>query len=148
MIITESGGSTELVEDQIATDSYQISLFNPLNLNAATVAYLTVSAGLSSTYDRRLSKRNTGDANGPHEADSVLVSIDGGLTWVRAGVLKFTAANWAVPQTVLVKAAHDDAIEGERKVMVSHSLTVVSPSAADVCGLRRRGDSECGSPPA
>ena len=56
----------------------------------------------------------------------MLISIDGGKTWQRAAVLKFTATDWTVPQTVLVKAAHDDTLEGERKIMVSHSLMVVS----------------------
>ncbi|HXK37226.1 MAG TPA: hypothetical protein VJ553_06615, partial [Candidatus Paceibacterota bacterium] len=43
----------------------------------------------------------------------------------------FTSTTWSIPQTVLVKAAHDDVLEGERKVMVSHSLMIVSPNAAD-----------------
>jgi hypothetical protein len=61
----------------------------------------------------------------------VLISIDGGATWVESAVIKFTAADWDVKRTIQVKAAHDDVMEGERKVMISHSLLVVSTSAAD-----------------
>jgi Ca2+-binding RTX toxin-like protein len=129
VLITESDGYTELLEDSGATDSYTISLVRPTAaLDSATVAYLTVSAGISSSYDKRLDALNIAD---PHEADSVLVSIDNGATWQRAAVLTFTTEEWEVPQTVLVKAAHDDTLEGERKVMISHSLMVVSPSEAD-----------------
>jgi Ca2+-binding RTX toxin-like protein len=122
VLITETGGYTELVEDSDATDSYQISLVAPLGgVHSNTVAYLTVSAGISSSYDKRLTTPVGGD-----EADSVLVSIDNGDTWQRAGVLKFTSVDWTTPQTVLVKAAHDDTLEGERKVMVSHSLMIAA----------------------
>jgi hypothetical protein len=42
-----------------------------------------------------------------------------------------------------VKAAHDDAIEGERKVMISHSLLrAESNQADDVAGVQRDRDSE------
>ena len=44
----------------------------------------------------------------------------------------YVAKQVYVPQRVLVKAAHDDAIEGERKAMLSHSLLVQSDSQADI----------------
>ena len=79
-----------------------------------------VTAAASSSYDRRLPTRGTdGD-----EAESILISIDEGATWQTSAVIKFDTTNWDSPQTVLVKAKSDDAIEGERKVMISHSLLV------------------------
>jgi hypothetical protein len=42
---------------------------------------------------------------------------------------------------VLVKAAHDDALEGERKVMISHSLLIVG-SKRTKDGVRRHRDPE------
>ena len=127
VIITETDGFTELTEDDGSIDSYTIRLARPEDPFTAT-AYLTVSAGIASSSDRRLDTRPDGsDAL----ADSVLVSIDydpegdpGNGTWVRAAVLTFNQGNWDKEQTVYVKAASDDAIEGERKVMMSHSLIV------------------------
>ncbi|HSC15631.1 MAG TPA: hypothetical protein VLI71_10970, partial [Gammaproteobacteria bacterium] len=133
-----SPGFTRVTEDSGDSDAYSISLFRPAGLHASTVAYLTVSAASSSTYDRRLPTRaaQPGDpgapGTSPHVAESLLISIDGGATWQQSAVLTFTAADWDTPQQVLVKAAHDDAIEGERKVMISHSLHVESSSQADI----------------
>lgn len=123
VVIEETDGRTVLVEGQNWTDSYNVSIAVPdEEVQAGTVAYLTVSAAMSSTSDRRNATRDRGDAGGPHEADSVLVSLDG-VNFERAIVLTYTqGADWNDAQTVFVKAAHDDAIEGERKVMISHSL--------------------------
>jgi Ca2+-binding RTX toxin-like protein len=130
VVIDQSAGYTELIEDDASSiDSYMISLVQPTGSFNAT-AYLTVSAGISSSADKRMPTRSSGTA----EADSVLVSIDydettGTGTWLRAAVLKYTEADWGTQRQVWVKAAHDDAIEGERKVMVSHSLMVTGDTA-------------------
>jgi Ca2+-binding RTX toxin-like protein len=127
VIITETDGFTELTEDDDSIDSYTIRLARPDDPFTAT-AYLTVSAGIASSSDKRL---NTRPDDSDALADSVLVSIDydpygdpGNGTWVRAAVLTFTQDDWDEEQTIYVKAATDDAIEGERKVMMSHSLVV------------------------
>jgi hypothetical protein len=131
VVIEETGGGTELVEDSGGIDSYQISLFKPATLDANTVAYLTVSCDAFLVLRSPAADSSTFDAGGPHEADTVLISTDGGVTWVESAVIKFTFADWNVKRTIQVKAAHDDVKEGERKVMISHSVLVVSPSAAD-----------------
>jgi len=140
VVIDETGGATsgytELLEDVAGfIDSYRISLIAPLTgLHNSTIGYLTVSAALSSSADRRLNTRNAINdplPDAPHEAESVLISLDG-VNYSSAAVIKFTQADWESARTVFVKAAHDDAIEGERKVMISHSLQIVSDSAADI----------------
>ncbi|HTH05783.1 MAG TPA: hypothetical protein VL916_07925, partial [Ilumatobacteraceae bacterium] len=144
VVINQGGGAspgfTRVTEDSGDSDSYSINLFRPATLNSGTVAYLTVSAAGASTYDRRLPTRPAlpGDpgpaGTSPHVAESLLISIDGGATWQASAVLTFTSANWDTPQQIRVKAAHDDAIEGERKVMISHSLHVVG-TPADVAAF-------------
>ena len=49
-----------------------------------------------------------------------------------SSIWEITDAGWDTQQQVLVKALHDDGIEGERKVMISHSLFVESNSQADI----------------
>ncbi|MGC9326354.1 MAG: calcium-binding protein, partial [Candidatus Hinthialibacter sp.] len=125
---TTSPGFTRVTEDSGDQDGYWISLVRPAGLDNSAKAYLTLSAAVSSSYDRRLDVR----AQGGDEAESILISIDGGGTWQSSAVLTFDASDWDVPKRVLVKAAHDDAIEGERKVMISHSLLVESDSQDDI----------------
>ncbi|MEH6737785.1 MAG: hypothetical protein V7695_04455, partial [Sulfitobacter sp.] len=55
------------------------------------------------------------------QADSVLVSADG-ATFADAIVLEFTAANWDVEQNVTILAVDDAASEGNRDVVISHSV--------------------------
>jgi Ca2+-binding RTX toxin-like protein len=146
VVISPDGPGTRVLEDGTNADSdddangridsYTIFLVRPEgDVDDTTVAYLTVSAVMSSSHDRRRPLRDLGSADpepaGPHDGESVEISIDGGATWLKAAVLKFTAANWDTPQEVLVRAAHDDALEGNRKVMVSHSLLVESESERD-----------------
>jgi Ca2+-binding RTX toxin-like protein len=189
---TTSPGLTQVTEDALSVDGYWLNLFRTAGLDSSAVAYLTVSAASSSSYDRRLPTRSGGAGDpgpagtAPHEAESILISIDGGTTWQQSAVLTFTNlvdfelettptptvttgkivrtsdgmaykyigpasydvmttenfndssiweitdAGWDTQQQVLVKALHDDAIEGERKVMISHSLFVESNSQADI----------------
>jgi hypothetical protein len=132
VVIDESDGRTELVEDDGSVDVYEVSLAVPITMvSASTVLHITVSAPRASSYDTRRPRRNTGDPGGPHAAESVLLSVDNGATYVAAGVLTFDQSNWSSPQRVMVRAAHDDAIEGERNVEISHSIVVESNSAAD-----------------
>jgi Ca2+-binding RTX toxin-like protein len=131
VVIDPTGGFTEAVEDRAGSiDSYLVSLVRPSGSFTAT-AYLTVSAGIASSADRRMPTRPAGS---PELADSLLVSTDydeatGSGTWRRATVLRFDEGNWDAAQKIWVKAASDAAIEGERKVMVSHSLWVEGDAA-------------------
>ncbi len=56
----------------------------------------------------------------------MLVSVDGGVTFSSAAVLSFNSTNWNQNQTVLVRAANDDTLEGHRTVAISHSVLVTS----------------------
>ncbi|MEX2488714.1 MAG: hypothetical protein WD356_04235, partial [Pseudomonadales bacterium] len=128
VVINQSDSSTEILEDSGLWDSYKVSLAIPeIDVPAGTVATITVSAAMSSSLDRLLNKRNTGDG-GPHDAASVLVSTSPTGPFSQATTINFEhGVNWEDEITIYVKAAHDDALEGERKVMISHTATVTSP---------------------
>jgi hypothetical protein len=79
-------------------------------------AYLTVSAARSSTQD------DEGRTEGPSNAQSVLVSSTTGAGYESANVLTFGAADWDTWQKVYVQAPDDDAFEGTRTVVISHTL--------------------------
>ncbi|MEH6829476.1 MAG: calcium-binding protein [Sulfitobacter sp.] len=55
------------------------------------------------------------------QADSVLVSADG-TSFADAIVLEFTADNWDIEQSVTILAVDDAASEGNRNVVISHSV--------------------------
>jgi hypothetical protein len=80
------------------------------------VAYINVSAVWASTSDQ------------DEQSDTILVSTDG-VNFSYHAVLTFdSATNWDSPQTIYVKAASDDAQEGERKVVISHSILSDNPA--------------------
>ena len=102
VVIQENGNSTVVSENGETTASYTVSL--------AAAPSATVFVDLSA-------------AGAPSEAaalgaKSILISLDGGVTWGSAGVLKFDVGQTS-PQTVLVKAVHDFVAEGERWVAIS-----------------------------
>ncbi|MBD3648354.1 MAG: hypothetical protein HUJ31_13080, partial [Pseudomonadales bacterium] len=142
VVLDETDGATEVTEDSGIFDSYSIYFAKPgSQIDDSTVVYITVSAVQSSTADKRRPIREYGSGNdvfrnsdAPHDAESVLISVDGGATWTPSAVLTFSKAdgNWDMPQEILVQAAHDDTIEGERKVMISHSLIVESDDPDDI----------------
>jgi Ca2+-binding RTX toxin-like protein len=104
IVIEQSGGSTVVYEDGETIDSYTISL-----AAAPTAAvFVNVSAVRANTEEQELG------------AATVLVSVDNGVTWKEAGVVRFDAGETG-PKTVMVKAIDDTAAEGDRLVMVSHS---------------------------
>ncbi|KPJ80692.1 MAG: hypothetical protein AMJ58_07790, partial [Gammaproteobacteria bacterium SG8_30] len=139
VVISESDGFTEVVEDEAGSfDTYLVHLFRPDDdVSASAMAYLTVSAVMSSSADRRMPARGLAPGEldpqpaGPHSAQSVEISVDGGA-WTTADVITFDHDSWSDDVEIRVRALHDDAIEGERKVMISHSLLVTSDSAVDV----------------
>ena len=116
VVIEETGGATVVLEDVAGSlDSYEVSL--PADGPLTDEVYVTVSAIRAGTEEE--------------DADTVLVSTDG-VNFSRSLVLCFDENNWADKQQVWVQAAHDEACEGERTVMVSHSVTSDNP---DYCGL-------------
>jgi Ca2+-binding RTX toxin-like protein len=87
---------------------YSISLVDPGSLGSDPV-YLTVSAGVASSTDRRI-----GGAG-------VLVSVNGGA-FTNAVVLTFDAASASSVFTVDVMAIDDSGAEGPRVALISHSI--------------------------
>jgi Ca2+-binding RTX toxin-like protein len=123
VMVEESGGSTQLVEDGAGgtdVDTYSVRLAVPAPVTA-TVAYMTVSAALAAFKDRQAS------------GQSVEVSLDG-VNYSEALVLTFdsqaaagSATAWDRTHTVYVRAASDPAEEGERTVVISHSIQSGNP---------------------
>jgi len=132
VVLTANNGSTQVVEDAGSqdvgyVDSYDIHFAIPaMDIDASTLVFVNVSAALSSSSDRR---SDLTQVNG-EKAASILVSLDG-INWSNNTVLTFTKADLNNKQTIYVRAAHDDAIEGERTVMINHSVAVESQSEAD-----------------
>ncbi|MFA7063647.1 MAG: calcium-binding protein, partial [Methanomethylophilus sp.] len=125
VMITQSGGSTVLCEDGTADssqDSYTIKLAVAPPQDP-TVAYLNVSAALPGYGDEL--------AGG----QGLEISVDG-VNFVSALVLKFDSsvidstdsAYWSREQTIFVRAISDSAQEGERTVIISHSIQSTNPA--------------------
>ena len=51
---------------------------------------------------------------------------------IRSLVLAFNSTNWNTPQTVYVKAVDDSVAEGQRVVVISHSVAVDSTNPTDI----------------
>jgi Ca2+-binding RTX toxin-like protein len=122
VVVTPSGGSSVAVENGGAdeTDTYTLRLAVAAP-STPTIAYLTVAAAPSPSKDR--------SAGG----GSLQVASDG-VNFVDALVLTFdsnalaTDPNaWARTQTITVRAVADTAEEGERTVVVSHSVESANP---------------------
>ena len=91
----------------------------PLNGDAA---YVTVSAAQA---DQALAALL---------GTTLLVSTSGlAGTWAPAVVLKFDSTNWNTKQTVYVKSVDDNVPEGDRSVIISHSILGIG--SADVRAL-------------
>ena len=90
--------------------SYFISLADPASFGGVPI-YLTVSAGVASSSDRRL----------PGRGESVLVSVNGGA-FTNAVVLTFDDATKGSTFEIKVKAINDLAQEGPRVALISHSI--------------------------
>ena len=115
VIVDESGGNTLLVEDSGSDDSYTLRLAVPPPATA-TKAYVTVSAALAGFKDRSIFGK------------SVEVSSDG-INFYEALVVTFDSdpgasadSAWDRTQTIHVRAVSDNAEEGERTVVISHSI--------------------------
>ncbi|MCW2999090.1 MAG: type secretion target repeat protein, partial [Solirubrobacterales bacterium] len=113
VIATQSGGDTTVTEGSLTASNDSYTLQFAARPSTATVAYITVSAALSSS----------ADVGG----QSVQVSIDGNH-WFDALVLTFDTSDtggpndWDRVQTIFVHAVDDSAEEGDRIVVVSHSI--------------------------
>ena len=105
IIIDQTDGTTAVDEQGATVDSYTVRL-----AGAPTApVYVNVSAS------------RTTQEEAAAGADSMLISVDGGLTWGRYGVLVFNAGNYSTPHEVKVKAVDDTVAEGERVYAISHS---------------------------
>ncbi|MBA3348546.1 MAG: hypothetical protein H0T13_08305, partial [Actinobacteria bacterium] len=114
VVVEESGGTSIVTEDggSAAFDSYTIRF--AVTPTVPTVAYMTVSAALSPSKELL------------QGAGSVEVSTDG-ITWHDALVLTFDTSDgganaWGRTQTIFMRAVSDTVQEGERTVVISHSL--------------------------
>jgi hypothetical protein len=112
--ISPTGEPLRVTEDGLIA-SYFISLVAPdaTDLSANPV-YLTVSAGVASTTDR-----STKDGAIP--GASILVSVNGGA-FTNAVVLTFDDVSASDTFEIRVMAIDDDAEEGQRVALVSHSI--------------------------
>src|SRR5262249_54449160 len=113
VVLTETGGHT-IVSESGLTDTYPVHLAKAPD--PGEIVYVTISA-----------------ADSPSEAfaqgsRTILVSKDGGATYSSALVLTFTAANYAMNQTITVKAIDDLAPEGTQTVMISTGVLVNDPN--------------------
>jgi hypothetical protein len=115
-------------ENGLLTDEfYEVSL-SAAKPSAATIAYITVSAARASLSDKDLATIGGGDP-----ADSILVSTDN-VNFYEAVVLTFDSAaadgsvdDWMRNQKIYIKAVDDDSIEGERTVVINHSVLSDNP---------------------
>ena len=113
-------GAPLLVTEDGAVASYFISLADPASFGGVPI-YLTVSAGVASSSDRRL----------PGRGESVLVSVNGGA-FTNAVVLTFDAATKGSTFEIRVKAIDDLAQEGPRVALISHSINSADPDFDDL----------------
>ena len=113
-VVVGDASNLQVVENgSPSTSTTQYTLALAAAPAAGTTAYVTVSAARSSAKD---------ESNGGR---SVMVSTDN-ITFTQALVLSYSAAN--LPQTIYVRAVGDTMAEGERTVIVSHSVTTSNPA--------------------
>ncbi|UWQ93699.1 hypothetical protein K3727_21740 (plasmid) [Rhodobacteraceae bacterium M382] len=144
---TEDGYS--VVREGDFGDRYEISLNEAIA--AGTRVYITVSAARSSddedAWDPTEAPRIFLDRNGdgvPDGGDSILLGTADGdfddtipvngvdeIVPTRDTVLVFDSTNWSDAQTIWVAASDDTLAEGERKVVISHSVQAVNDSGSD-----------------
>ena len=132
VVITESGGSTRVYEQQTlvggTTDSLSnaVGRFNP-SIDAFTVSlasppnaivYVNVSVALGPLADQNADKQ------------TILVSLDG-VNWAPYLVLTFAPGD-TDPQVVFVKAVDDTGREGERNATINFSSRSSDPRFNDV----------------
>ena len=110
IIVRESGGSTLVYEQGSTVDSFTVALVSA----PAAAVYVNVSAAASPSEAAAMGAR------------TVLVSIDGGVTWLFAAVLTFAPGDMG-PKTVLVKAIDDPAAEGPLNAVLSLSSQSADP---------------------
>src|SRR5690606_29528539 len=126
VMVTESGRTAVVesdndgTEDPDETDTYTIRLSVPVGeVDPATLLYVTVSAALAGYKEDR--------ADG--KATELAISDDGGATYgdyASAHVLTFDptaigSAAWDREVTVKVRGVFDEAEEGEKTIVISHS---------------------------
>ena len=138
VLVGETGGETSLVEndadgtiDADEEDSYTLTLSELAADNPDTVLYLTVSAALAGFKENQLAGKTV----------EIAVSNDGGTTFseFRADhVLTFDSSiigadplAWDRVITVMVRGVFDEAVEGEKQIVISHSTYAESASTGE-----------------
>ena len=111
VIVRESGGSTRVYEQGTTTDTYTVSLVS----SPTAAVYVNVSAASSPSEAAAAGAR------------TVLVSIDGGVTWQFAAVLTFAAGDSSA-KTVLIRAIDDSAPEFTLDATLSMSAQSADPT--------------------
>ncbi|MGI2027111.1 LEPR-XLL domain-containing protein [Endozoicomonas acroporae] len=106
-----------VVSEGGVTDFYELQLNAP-KPSDATIAYVTVSAARASGSDKD-------KTNGL--ADSVLISLDG-QTFSESLVIDYDSeTNWDDATRIYIKAVDDQAAEGQREYVISHSVRSDNP---------------------
>ena len=134
VVIRETDGSTVVEEgatsDPLSVDSYFVRLATR-PADGVTV-YVTVSAARSNREEQLADGDSMWLSKTAASAFTRPVTIDGQVVDMpdRALVLKFTSADWDQEQAVYVYGAQDSLPEGERTVIVNHSVLAIIEDAS------------------
>ena len=113
VMVAQDDGQTVLVEDSGLTDQYTVKLAAAAPSDP-TVAFVTVSAALAGFKDEQNGGRTVEiSMDGIHYFSSLVLTFDSENTGAEA---------WDRTQAIYVRAASDTAEEGERTVVISHSI--------------------------
>ncbi|WP_407698387.1 beta strand repeat-containing protein, partial [Sphingorhabdus rigui] len=120
-----NSANKQVVEGSTALDSYVISMSVPeTSVPLGTKVTITIVAARASTRDLEQPLKRP---DGTQTARTVGIADDANGTFAEAITITFTAGvNWSSTQTVFVQAQSDDALEGTKDVVVSHSIVVTS----------------------
>jgi Ca2+-binding RTX toxin-like protein len=119
VVISPTGAPLTVTEEGTIA-SYMISVINPAVGDIGTTpVYLTISAGMVSTSDREL------------DGDSILISLAPNGDYSKSLVLTFDGSG-SLTRTIYVKAIDDNAEEGERIALISHSINSAHPDFEDL----------------
>ncbi len=133
VIINELGGDTSVRQtssgDWGTTDDYTVQLAVAPTLG--TTVYVTVSAALAPQESQQSGGDSVLVSTDPAEFEHTDI-VNGVPTTVRdhSVVLAFDSTNWNVAQTVHVAAANSTVPQGQRTVVISHSVVAVVTNAA------------------
>jgi len=120
LISFSSTGQPLVVDEKGGYAEYLVTLIDPVQGDiASTPVYLTVSAGTVSTSDREIG------------GESILISLSPTGEFSKSLVLTFNDLG-DLSRTIYVKAVDDDAQEGERVALISHSVNSENAAYEDL----------------